>query len=312
MTYAPLRLTQKQAFDRPGWRSAMPFSKALAIGLDATPAAIAGALALLIAEISLAAETPWSQVQTVAAGRNESIGGPSNGCVRGASRLAPSGEGFVSIRRHRNRYFGHQKTIELVEQLGAAVAERTGGRLIMVGDLAQPRGGRMSSSHVSHQNGLDVDIWLTLADSARQAWRDNPEARDPPSMLGQHGLQPNERWGDDQRFLIRLAAEHPDVDRILVNPGIKRALCRSDPDAPWLRKLRPWWRHDAHMHVRLKCPADSPSCKQQAPIAMGSGCGSELAWWFSQEARSPSRGSSVKSRPRPTPPAVCSALLKAS
>jgi penicillin-insensitive murein endopeptidase len=181
----------------------------------------------------------------------------------------------------------------------------------MVGDLAQPRGGRMSSSHVSHQNGLDVDIWLTLADSARQAWQDTPEARDPPSMLGRHGLQPNERWGDDQRLLIRLAAEHPDVDRILVNPGIKRALCRSDADAPWLRKLRPWWGHDAHIHVRLKCPVDSPSCKQQAPIAMGSGCGSELAWWFSQEARSPSRGS-AKPRPRPRPPAACSALLKSS
>lgn len=274
--------------------------------------AMAGLLSLLITNIGLAAETPWSQVQTVAQGRTESIGGPSNGCVRGATRLPPAGNGFVSIRRHRNRYYGHQKTIAFVQELGSAVAQHSGGQLMMIGDLAQPRGGRMSSSHVSHQNGLDVDIWLTLADSTEQAWQDTPEARDPPSVLGQHGLQPNARWGSEQRFLIKRAAEHPDVDRILVNPGIKRALCRSDANAGWLRKVRPWWGHDAHMHVRLKCPADSPGCKQQPPIPMGSGCGSELAWWFSQEARSPSRGSSSRSRPRPKPPAACEAVLNAS
>ena len=275
-------------------------------------AACAGLVWLLMMNIGVAAETPWSQVRTTAKGDTESIGGPSNGCVRGADRLAPAGEGFVSIRRHRNRYYGHPNTIAFVEDLGASVAERTGGRLIMVGDLSQPRGGRMSSSHVSHQNGLDVDVWLTLAESERQAWQDTPEARDPPSMLGQQGLTPNGRWGADQRFLIKQAAEHPDVDRILVNPGIKRELCRSDADAAWLRKLRPWWKHDAHMHVRLKCPNDSPSCKQQSPVPIGSGCGTELAWWFSQEARSPSRGSSSSPRPRPKPPAACNSVLRAS
>jgi penicillin-insensitive murein endopeptidase len=225
--------------------------------------------------------------------------------------LPAAGEGFVTIRRHRNRYYGHARTISFVRDVADAVSKHTGGRLVMIGDLAQPRGGRMSSSHVSHQNGLDVDIWLTLADSPRQAWNSTPEARDPPSMLDADGLWTNERWGPEQRFLIKTAAEHPQVDRILVNPGIKRALCRSDPQASWLRKLRPWWRHDAHMHVRLKCPAGSPSCRQQAPIASGSGCGSELAWWFSAEARSPSRKSS-KPKPRPAPPAACQAVLTES
>lgn len=274
-----------------------------------------GALALILASLcsggGIAAETPWSRIDTVATGRTESIGGPSNGCLQGGVELPAAGDGFVSIRRHRNRYFGHSQTVAFIRELASATAERTGGRLLMVGDIAQPRGGRMSSSHVSHQNGLDVDVWLTLADSPRQAWRDTPEERDPPSVLGKYKLAPNDRWGPDQRYLIKTAAEHPDVDRILVNPGIKRALCRSDPDAAWLRKLRPWWKHDAHMHVRLKCPRTSPTCKQQAPVAMGTGCGSELAWWFSQEARSPRRSSS-KPKPRPKPPAACNAVLTAS
>ncbi len=281
------------------------FRPHLGLGL----AALAGLLTLLAVTTAVAAETPWSRVETVAQGRPEAIGGPSNGCLRGAEALPASGEGFVSIRRHRGRYYGHPRTLAMVRTLAAEVAGETGGRLIMVGDLAQPRGGRMNSLHVSHQNGLDVDLWLTLADSPQQAWRDTAEGKNPPRMIERHRLQPNHHWGAEQRLLIRRAAQHPDVDRILVNPGIKRALCRSEGEAPWLRKLRPWWGHDAHMHVRLTCPSDSPECEQQAPIAPGSGCGAELAWWFSEEARSPSRGASGQPRQRPQPPAACSQVL---
>jgi penicillin-insensitive murein endopeptidase len=296
------------------WPSHRPQPTAKRSGSFNTRLIFAGLIGLMLSlNQGLAAETPWSRVKAIAPGPQEVLGGPSNGCLRGAVQLPASGAGFVSIRRHRDRHYGHQKTVALVRDLGAAVAKRSGGRMIMVGDLSQPRGGRMASSHVSHQNGLDVDIWLSLADSPEQAWRDTPESRDPPSMLGQHRLRTNDRWGADQRFMIRWVAEHSDVDRILVNPGIKRALCDSEGDAAWLRKLRPWWGHDAHMHVRLKCPADSPTCQQQSPIPSGSGCGSELAWWFSDEARSPSKGASkAKPKPKPKPPAACSALLNAS
>jgi penicillin-insensitive murein endopeptidase len=268
-------------------------------------------LAAALSLSAVAAETPWSRIQQVSLGQPRSIGGPSNGCIDGAESLPASGVGFVSIRRHRNRHYGHPQTIRLIRDLGKAM-ERRNGRLIMVGDLAQPRGGRMSSSHVSHQNGLDADIWLTLADSPAQAVRSTPEERDPPSMLTRNKLALNERFGPDQLFLLRTAAQDPAVDRILVNPGIKRALCRQENGAKWLRKLRPWWGHDAHMHVRLKCPADSPDCRPQAPVPMGSGCGSDLAWWFSLEARSPNKSASSTPKPRPRPPAQCQRLLTAS
>ncbi|MGB5835298.1 MAG: penicillin-insensitive murein endopeptidase [Thiohalocapsa sp.] len=257
-----------------------------------------------------AAETAWSRIKVTASGAPVSIGGPSNGCIQGADALPSSGTGFVSIRRHRNRYYGHPETIRLVRRLGQAM-DRRNGRLIMIGDLAQPRGGRMSSSHVSHQNGLDVDVWLTLADSPAQAARSTPEERDPPSVIAANRTDLNGHWGSDQLFLIQTAAADPTVDRILVNPGIKRELCKREGDARWLRKLRPWWGHDAHMHVRLKCPKDSPSCKQQPPIPKGSGCGSELAWWFSSEAKAPKKSSS-KPKPRPQPPTACRTLLTRS
>ena len=36
-------------------------------------------------------------------------------------------------------------------------------------------------------------------------------------------------------------------------------------DRAWLEKVRPWWGHDYHFHVRLRCPGDSPECKSQPP-----------------------------------------------
>jgi penicillin-insensitive murein endopeptidase len=252
--------------------------------------------------------SPWSKVKSTAPGPASAIGGPSNGCIAGAQTLPADGTGFVSIRRHRNRYYGHPETVRFVRDLGRALNKRS-GELMMVGDLAQPRGGLMSSSHRSHQNGLDVDVWFRLTASAKRADGMHPEERDPKSMVAPGGRTLNNDWGEEQRFLLRTAAEDRRVDRIFVNPAIKRALCRSEKgNREWLRKLRPWWGHDAHFHVRLKCPAGSPICKRQAPVPAGEGCGKSLAWWFSEEARTPSK-KPKKKKARPPVPAACNRLL---
>ncbi|EIC23950.1 murein endopeptidase [Thiorhodovibrio frisius] len=263
----------------------------------------------LLSGIALAAPTPWSQVTVPAAGAPKAIGGPSNGCLLGASLLEASGPGFVSIRRHRERYFSHPETLDFVRWLGRSVAERS-NQMVMVGDLSQPRGGRMDSMHRSHQNGMDVDVWFTLTRSPEQAWQQTPEATDPPSMVASDGRSLSAAWGTEQRDLLHAAATHPDVDRIFVNPAIKQALCEQESDRSWLRKLRPWWGHDAHFHVRLRCPAGSDQCKPQSPVPAGSGCDSSLAWWFSAEARSPKKSSSVKRAP-PVPPPACQQVLNA-
>lgn len=264
---------------------------------------------LLAAAIALpAAPSPWAEAEASVPGPAAAIGGPSNGCIAGAEALPEAGRGFVSIRRHRNRYHGHPNTIALVEDLGRALSAHTDARL-MVGDLSQPRGGPTPSMHRSHQNGMDVDIWFRLAKARGDAAGRYPEERDPPSMVAPGGLDLSPEWGEHQRFLLEATAEDARVDRILVNPAIKRALCRSEP-APrdWLRKLRPWWGHDAHFHVRLKCPAGSPLCQEQAPIPPGDGCDASLDWWFSAEARTPAKSSKEK-RPRPAMPAACRDVL---
>lgn len=253
--------------------------------------------------------SPWAKVKATAPGPAAAIGGPARGCIAGAEALPAEGAGFASIRRHRNRYYGHPDTVRLVNDLGRALSKRTDG-VMMVGDLSQPRGGLMSSMHRSHQNGMDVDIWFSLAKSARSADKQHPENRDPKSMVAPDGDDLGKGWGKHQRFLLKTAAENPRVDRIMVNPAIKRTLCRSEKgDRKWLRKLRPWWGHDAHFHVRLKCPKGSPKCKQQAPVPAGDGCDKSLAWWFSEEARTPAKKSTKKKKAKPSVPAACRTLL---
>ncbi len=67
--------------------------------------------------------------------------------------------------------------------------------------------------------------------------------------------------------LIRLATELPGVDRVLVNPAIKRQLClRRTGDRAWLRLVRPWYGHTAHMHIHFRCPPGQTECRDQSAV----------------------------------------------
>jgi len=264
-------------------------------------------LLLAVGCVSAAFASPWGQIKTPTEGPTTVIGEASNGCIAGAKSLPAEGEGYVSIRRYRNRHFGHPELLRLVAGLGHTMARR-GNELVMVGDLSQPRGGLMSSSHRSHQNGLDVDIWFMLAPSVAVANRDTAGPTDPPSMVSPDGEGLSPLWGEDQRYLLKTAAEDPRTDRIFVNAAIKRGLCRREADKGWLRKVRPWFGHDAHFHIRLKCPQDGSQCETQAAIPAGDGCGKDLEWWFSEEARNPKkRGAGA--RAEPVMPTACKPLL---
>lgn len=213
-------------------------------------------------------------------GPARSIGAAASGCLAGAQSLAFDGDGYSVVRTTRERYYGHGALIDYIQQLGTRVAASGLGTLL-VGDLSLARGGRMPYGHSSHQNGLDVDIWFHIA--PKPPFSPLDALRDPgvqPSLLnpGKTGLSPS-LWNGRQSRLLRLAAEAPTLDRIFVNPVIKRELCRSMPGG-WLHKLRPWYGHDDHFHARLTCPTDSPACQPQAPPPPGDGCGSELDWWF--------------------------------
>jgi penicillin-insensitive murein endopeptidase len=118
-------------------------------------------------------------------------------------------------------------------------------------------------------------------------------------MVDLAGQKPSSYWSERIPALLELAASDPHVARIFVNAVVKQQLCqasvaanlsppakeRTGPtakDRAWLGKLRPWWGHNEHFHVRLACPADSPECQGQPPLPAGDGC-EELEWWLSPE-----------------------------
>ena len=73
-------------------------------------------------------------------------------------------------------------------------------------------------------------------------------------------------WTPGHFAVIKAAAEDPKVERIFVNAAIKKALCReAGKDRAFLHKVRPWWGHNYHFHVRIGCPAGSPDCKDAGP-----------------------------------------------
>jgi penicillin-insensitive murein endopeptidase len=209
------------------------------------------------------------------------IGAYSRGCLAGAKPLPIDGSAWQAMRLSRNRNWGHPKLIALLEKYAGEVKEKDGWPGLLVGDISQPRGGPMLTGHASHQLGLDADIWFTPMPSRRlsKTERENLAAT---SMLASDNLSVNKKvWGEGQVKIVRRVASYPDVERVLVHPAIKKALCEAgDSDRKWLAKVRPYWGHFYHFHVRMGCPPDSPTCTKQAPIPGDDGCGKELDDWY--------------------------------
>ena len=268
-----------------------------------------GIIALLISTQIQA--NPWSQVShpVSIADTAQSIGTYNNGCLSGAVALPKEGFGFQVMRLSRNRFYGHPDLKQFIEHLGQTTALQGLGALL-VGDLGQPRGGPTLSGHRSHQTGLDVDIWFLLSQQAvrRSLTINERETWNATSVLAGHSDALNfSQWSQANAKVLEAAARMPEVDRIFVNPSVKRELCRSKNMPPqWLRKIRPWWKHDDHFHVRLKCPIGNRHCVAQEPLPSGDGCDAGLAWWFSAEAKKPATG-----KPAPTPPlpTLCNVVL---
>ena len=230
----------------------------------------------------------------------------ANGCLSGAVALPLDGPGYLVIRPQRNRFWGHPRLIDFVQQMGHFATDSGIGAL-MIADLSQPRGGPISG-HASHEVGLDVDIWLRLLPEPSLS-EEERAAPQETSMLVPDGsaIDPN-RWTDAHAALYRAAASHPHTARIFAHPLIKQQLCRTvTGDRDWLGRISPWYGHDAHLHVRLRCPPDNRFCRNQSPVAPGDGCGGALTWWLAQVPFRPA----APTGPAPTPPALptqCAAL----
>jgi penicillin-insensitive murein endopeptidase len=239
-----------------------------------------------------------------------SIGFYSAGCLAGAVALPVNGPGWQVMRLSRNRNWGHPTLIHFIESLSLEVRNAGIWKGLLVGDLAQPRGGPMSSGHASHQIGLDVDIWLRPMPD-RTLTRSQREKMMPTNVVAANRLDVAPAvWMPGHAAVIKATALRSQVERIFVNPAIKKALCRDTrEDRAWLTKVRPYWGHDSHFHVRLRCPADDGECKPQEPPPPGDGCDENLGWWFTDEALHPKPTGPERPLTLADLPAACRAVL---
>src|SRR5688500_15603317 len=220
----------------------------------------------------------------------------SKGCMAGGVALPPDGPHWQAMRLSRNRQWGLPILVDFLQKLARDAADKDGWPGLLVGDMSQPRGGPMLTGHASHQIGLDADIWLTPMPNRRLSGRERADMSAVAVVEPGPHLVDERVWTDAHLRLIRRAASHPQVERILVAPGIKRKLCETATgDRSWLAKVRPYWGHNYHMHVRMGCPEGSRGCRAQDPPGRGHGCGAELAWWYTAE---PYAGSDAPAKPK--------------
>lgn len=222
-------------------------------------------------------ENPWEHINTPSEGPSRSIGNYGSGCLEGGKALPFEGPGYYVIRPSRQKNFGHSHLISFVKKL-AFTLKMTGNGDILIGDLGSSRGGPIVGWHASHQIGLDGDIWFVQPPRGKYLTRKEREVFDPVSMLNADQTQVTHHWNKHKEMMVKYAAQSSRLNRIFINPTLKRKLCESYGGEPWLQKVRPWWGHHAHFHVRLSCPSNSPQCVSQAPLPPGDGCDSIGDW----------------------------------
>ena len=241
------------------------------------------------------------------------IGSYARGCLAGARELPVNGPAWQAMRLSRNRNWGHPALLDYIERLARDVQQKDGWPGLLVGDLSQPRGGPMLTGHASHQIGLDADIWLKPMPD-RRLNRAERERMSAVSVLADDGLSVDpDVWTPGHVKLLKRAASYPEVTRIFVHPAIKKAVCEAaGNDRGWLRKVRPWWGHHYHFHVRIKCPPGYAGCQNQSPPPPGDGCGEPLDYWY-RLLTAPPKPDTPKQKKAPTTladlPAACGRIV---
>lgn len=282
---------------------------------------ILGALALILATAApaaaeRAAKELFGAIRAPAAGKGTAFGSYAKGCLHGAVQLPETGSRWQAMRLSRNRNWGTPELIAFLERFSADAARQPGWAGIYVGDLSQPRGGPMRTGHASHQIGLDADIWLLPPKSLRLSARDR-ENISSIDLQRAGGAYVNENWTRAHHEVIKAAAKDPAVARIFIFAGAKVQMCKDEKgNRAWLRKVRPWWGHNTHFHVRLACPKGMRGCIDQAAPPAGDGCDDAEAWV--QSLLNPPKPDPNAPKPKPRRelvladlPQQCSAVLSA-
>jgi murein endopeptidase len=164
---------------------------------------------------------------------SRALGSPAAGRLFRGVRLPRGGPNFFTwdplLHRRPDRPWRRWGTDGLVRTVLRVVAvyaaEHPRAPRLGIGDLSRPRGGPFGPRHVSHQNGLDVDVYYPRRDRRERAPRS--------------AAQIDRRLS--QALVELFVAEGAEVIFVGPNTGL------TGPSAV----VKVLWNHDNHLHVRM-------------------------------------------------------------
>lgn len=182
-------------------------------------------------------------------------GDPIAGSLVQGTAVEGEGEGFKSRRAEQPEYkysFGAGIMLKWIEVVGKIYFQRT-QELMSIGDIAKENGGKFAP-HLSHQNGLDVDVSLPRKQGAMDVERS---------------------WE-----MLKAAFQTGLVHRIGTVQANKNALCKLakqknefNDNQELFKNLVDWEGHETHFHFRLKCTAhNQQQCRVDASVINKVGC----------------------------------------
>lgn len=208
--------------------------------------------------------------------------------------LTPDCYDRAPLSRHYDReertdnFYAHASVVAAIREVAKQVrTDHPEAGRFAVGELSNKRGGKIPF-HLSHQNGLDVDIGYlvrTRAPHPVPLCHDGPryevKVRGEWRVRGDLPLDLN--WA-----MVSAFAARDDVRSIFVGGVIRRALedwakaaqvparerrrtmkkliatfCRAPKGVQMGTYRNNRCPHDDHIHVRFHCPADSPDCTER-------------------------------------------------
>jgi murein endopeptidase len=152
------------------------------------------------------------------------VGAPNSGRLVNGVQLPASGPDWIALSAPEGRWTTDRMLSYLLAVLRDYRLANPGAPQVMIGDLSLPHGGPMGG-HVSHQNGLDVDVFYPRLDRSLQVPR---RVADVDRALSQDLVSRFVAAGAQFTFVgLRVGLGGP--------PGIVQAIRN----------------HNDHMHVRI-------------------------------------------------------------
>jgi penicillin-insensitive murein endopeptidase len=212
-----------------------PPSATLRLATPRTPVPLAAIRAARAREPAAAAAADRAPV--IRWRRAQSLGLPHHGRLVGGTQLPVAGPDWLTWNpvtdRSPNapgRLYGHERVIRAIVSVARAYrAGNPGAPRVVVGDISRRGGGPMRDEHISHQNGLDVDVYFPRRDGTLRAARTHDQI--------DHRLA--------QDLLDRFVAAGAEIVFVGRSTGLRGPV----------GVVVPYAGHEYHMHVRFRLPA---------------------------------------------------------